>query len=812
MEEGMASMPSPCPEINPNTNDTAAAAAKLRAAGFALTKPDPGKKSPTYCGWSTKSKEPKNFAEGDPIGIQGGALSDGNRPGHSLIPVDLDADDALTKADDFLPPTGMMDEREGKPKAHRYFLVPNKSIPKWAQSTASQASRAARILKGHRGPFVKHFKHAQTKKGILDFLGTGSQVVCPSPGNNRRWVGGERGEPAVVDFTVLWYAVCDLGVACGCVDPREPKPGPKPKPDRKRKGLKVTVPPESNGASTDSDVAEVDGVAPELLRRVLAYLATVEPAVEGQNGHDGTYWPARVVCWGFDLGKDRGFRVLREHYNPRCQPPWTDAELAHKCENADTQPFGKPRGWLLEDRCITNAAHSGDSLNPYTMAQIKELAAGATGDWPRRVGAGLFVHDGAEVSWLGGAAALFGYYGSVAGVVRWNKGIGCHTKEEVFAEMQRTATAYKALEVLPHEPPIAGHYYACAEPPVGDGKALAGLLARFRPSTVIDGDLIKAMFATALWGGAGGARPAFVITSKAGRGAGKSKLATMLGHLTGGLIDLAADEDIEVIKQRLLSPDGFTKRVALLDNVKSWRFSRAEFESIITSPTISGKKLYVGEATRPNTLTWVLTLNGVSLGADMAQRGVIIEIDKPERSGAWEEDTYAYIDAHRERIVGDLLGFLRGPRVGLRQYSRWAGWERDVLSRLPEPEDAQKVILERQGSADVEQEEHDIIEEFFRGRLERLGYNPEAQRVRIPVAIAARWYVWATGDNLRVSAVSRLLNAAIDEGKMRRIRRDAGRAFGRCFLWAGQYAASEDTTCNDIEDRIREHGGDPKPS
>jgi len=35
------------------------------------------------------------------------------------------------------------------------------------------------------------------------------------------------------------------------------------------------------------------------------------------------------------------------YYNPRCLPPWSETELRHKCSEADTKPFDKPRGYLL---------------------------------------------------------------------------------------------------------------------------------------------------------------------------------------------------------------------------------------------------------------------------------------------------------------------------------------------------------------------------------------------------------------------------------------------------------------------------------
>jgi hypothetical protein len=131
----------------------------LRDRGFALCKPDPNEKKPTYKGWPTFTLEPGDFADGDMVGIICGPLSDGKRPRYALVIVDLDAYEALKLADTYLPRTAMEDGRKSKPRAHRYYLVPCDSIPDWAISTASQAAPAALEKKGHAGPFTKHFRH-----------------------------------------------------------------------------------------------------------------------------------------------------------------------------------------------------------------------------------------------------------------------------------------------------------------------------------------------------------------------------------------------------------------------------------------------------------------------------------------------------------------------------------------------------------------------------------------------------------------------------------------------------------------------------
>jgi hypothetical protein len=87
----------------------------------------------------------------------------------------------------------------------------------------------------------------------------------------------------------------------------------------------------------------------KVMRRAIAYAQKIPPAVSGSGGHPQTMEAARCMVYGFDLGVEDGLRVLLDHYNPRCEPPWTESELRHKCEDANTKPFEKPRGWLLDN-------------------------------------------------------------------------------------------------------------------------------------------------------------------------------------------------------------------------------------------------------------------------------------------------------------------------------------------------------------------------------------------------------------------------------------------------------------------------------
>jgi hypothetical protein len=262
-------------------------------------------------------------------------------------------------------------------------------------------------------------------------------------------------------------------------------------------------------------------------------------------------------------------------------------------------------------------------------------------------------------------------------------------------------------------------------------------------------------------------------------------------------------ESIEILKQRLLSPLAATKRVAILDNVKTMKLSWAELEGLITTPIVSGKRMYFGEGQRPNHLTWVLTLNGVSLATDMAQRSVIIKLVRGENDGTWYEDTLRFIDEHRTQIVADIVAALRAESFQLSKYSRWASWERHVLSRLPEPNEAQRVILERQGECNAEFDEAEIIEDYFASQLQRLGYHPLRDQVRIPVEIVAQWYCTATNDKVKTPSVTRHLSQMATEGQLQRIAKDTSRTYGRCFIWTGINADTfRDPIRSDISERL----------
>lgn len=463
------------------------------------------------------------------------------------------------------------------------------------------------------------------------------------------------------------------------------------------------------------------------------------------------------------------------------------------------------------DQCVTNFEVITEEINgeeqktvsPLAMVDTLEIIRTLTDNWPRRVGTALFVDDQQHgVSWIANPAELFGFLHTRVGSVRWKKGVGMVKEAEVFSELRRTSDSYLSVEDMPHEPFLPAHYYTCGDVQPGDGKALQGLLDRFNPATATDRDLLLTAMVTPAWGGPNGARPAFVITSDDGRGVGKSTAAKVISNIWGGELVFSSQDQIGEMRTRLLSPEGLSRRVAVLDNVKSHRFSWGDWEGMLTASVIGGHRMYIGEATRPNTLSWLITINGANLSTDIAQRCVIIKLNRPRASGEWEETTLRYIEENRQAIIADCIGFLRREKTRLTKFTRWGSWEKDVLQRLEDPSAAQALIIERQGSADAEADEAELLEEFVFKKLEELNYDPNREQIFIPSAIASEWFNSATNEKQKTVAACRMLSQFIDEGRLKKMKKNSCRTWGRGFIWEGENSDIEEGVNVDLHERL----------
>ncbi|MEL6739642.1 MAG: bifunctional DNA primase/polymerase [Planctomycetota bacterium] len=265
--------------------------------GYAPIPLPASEKRPAIRGWNTlrlsEDDLPLHFNGTGNIGLLLG------EPSGWLVDVDLDCDEAVALAGQYLPPTGAVTGRGGRPASHRWYVC----------------ERAATVK--HKDP---------TGSMVVELRSTGAQtVVGPSVHPDGEAYDPLEGEPAVVPAAML--TACVKALADAVIERRH---GPPSAPAAVR--------------SEPRSPPNLDLVG----RRAAAYLDAMPAAVSGQGGHGRTYAAATALVHGFELDPEAALQMLLERYNPRCDPPWSEKELRHKVEDAASKPHDRPRGWLLE--------------------------------------------------------------------------------------------------------------------------------------------------------------------------------------------------------------------------------------------------------------------------------------------------------------------------------------------------------------------------------------------------------------------------------------------------------------------------------
>lgn len=336
-----------------------------------------------------------------------------------------------------------------------------------------------------------------------------------------------------------------------------------------------------------------------------------------------------------------------------------DGTDGNNSEFADTETVG------VSVPLVANYEMKGQRPQGLPLGIVREVFLNVTGGWPKAAGGLLFV-EGTDQKplYLDTPTKLFGWARESI-VFDWRRLADAASQEQLFENLAMHTEQYDEIATVPHWPPDPRTYYMHPEIPNTDGSCLNAFLDFFKPHTATDRELIRGFVLSLFWGGPCGKRPAWLVTSATGdvgqgRGVGKSMLVQMVGELAGGAIEVSPHEDIIAIKKRLLSTDARRLRLARIDNLKTHRFSWADLEGLITAPVISGHQMYRGEGRRPNTLTWSITLNGASLSKDMAQRCVIIKVDRPHYAPHWEEQVRDFVESHRWEIIGDIALILGG--------------------------------------------------------------------------------------------------------------------------------------------------------
>lgn len=331
-----------------------------------------------------------------------------------------------------------------------------------------------------------------------------------------------------------------------------------------------------------------------------------------------------------------------------------------------------------------------------------------TDGFPIRISEQLCFRDESKIVPIKSPAALFARIDHYA-QVDWQR--GGVTKEEFYEGLMQRAPKYDWACDSPHFPKIPKVYYTCKFPKANRTHALDELLDRLKPATPIDRQLIEASAMTVFWGGPNGKRPGFVITTKLGGdakkgvGTGKTTLVEILGKLVGGYLSVRTNTSPDRVLSGLLSPNSWPYRIALIDNLKTYRFSNDLIESLITCEEINGHRLHFGHATRPNLLTTFVTVNGAAFSKDMADRFISIQLKRPKTNGNWYTETVNFIEQNREDIIADIHWRLEQPTKPLEKQDRWQPWGTEVLSRLENPDSILEELCKRREEIDEDDQD-----------------------------------------------------------------------------------------------------------
>ena len=264
----------------------------------------------------------------------------GEPSGH-LYDVDLDCDDAVELAPQFLPPTATFG-RASKRGSH------------WLYRCASS------------GP-TRQFK-GPDKAMLVELRANGGQTVFPGSvhetGEEIDWTDPQA-PIAVVDRADLETRVERLVEAVKAkrygVEQKELHTGEWAFLDKLQS---APVPPERKPFCDD-------GPTSRKAARATGWVKTAEPAIAHKGGHDATIRAATGVACGFALSEEDAFVIMRDHF--RAEPRWSDAELRHKVKSALTG-MAIPWGSKLadEDRRGSCAPPTAPST-PETAASIPFL-------------------------------------------------------------------------------------------------------------------------------------------------------------------------------------------------------------------------------------------------------------------------------------------------------------------------------------------------------------------------------------------------------------------------------------------------------
>jgi hypothetical protein len=483
-------------------------------------------------------------------------------------------------------------------------------------------------------------------------------------------------------------------------------------------------------AQTEDLPPRVDPTAQEVEDMAAEFLLEAPEAVEGKNGSDTCFKVALELVNGFDLDEETALRLLLEHYNPRCEGPWSDDELRHKVEDATRiADEGGSRGWKLQAEDMRPKIYDGEEHKMVkaivsTLAD-KKVIYSRCGDLVHLTGHKRNVTGHAPAIYIVTPALLTVVLSEFARFMRRDKKgkeyqaripnnlavMALSMKEwHGFAELRGVVETpvFLADGRILLEPgmdeeshlfhaPRKGHVYNVADAPTLDDAKIAvakiyDRITDFPFSSTPSREVNMAAFLAALLTIVGrfainGPVP-FILLDANSPAAGKGLLTTVLCIIALNRVvpfsPVPTGED--ELRKTILTFLMEGHRVAVLDNCPSV-FGGHAFNAWITAyPEYSDRVLGKSERKRlPANTICILNGNNVSLKADTPRRALPIRLESTvERPEDRDEFRYpnlveAVTEAHGE-LLSAALTILRAfhvagrPCSGLKKMAGFEAW------------------------------------------------------------------------------------------------------------------------------------------
>ncbi len=440
-------------------------------------------------------------------------------------------------------------------------------------------------------------------------------------------------------------------------------------------------------------------------------------------------------------------------YDPAKMGPVEAAKLANKT------PF---RNYTISTVSGKNGRTREEKEPRSASDMVKDIHTRLLGA-PRRIGDVLFDQDRktGEIRYFYSVSDLFAWLNLKSGHnTDWCRLDNAISKAEFMSTLKQEAEGYNAISNVPDFPQRQDVYYTCRDlPEPSEGySCFWNFINFFSPADDVSRSLIAAFMIAPLFALPGASKPLWIIDSVDGQGSGKSTVPEMCARLYnsegGGIINTTFYEMrhqyTELVK-RILSPQGRNSRILLIDNVTG-DVKCDTLARLVTAESISGRPAYgQGEESRPNNLSYVVTLNAASVDTDTATRAFYIMMKRPEYSASWRRDIYEYIEKNRLQIFADMRGMMQQEfPVSTPPKTRFPEFESRVLIPVCGTEGQYSRVLayltekkeETNEDDDIAQRLKELICEKLRnvsGLYERAFLDPDRERIFIRSTVIDEW-------------------------------------------------------------------------